>query len=391
MALTFGVRDAPTEFLIDTVRESSLRGTVASLTADTLQLADGRQMPGEQVISVRQAGAPPRRPHDRAHVLLANGDCIPGRVVAIANDKARIATDLGGKLEISLPLTALSAILFSPRAAAWSAQPDGRREISSPRARDSVRLVNGDTIAGNLVALPEGGPLRLDRGGQAAEIPLERIDAILLDSQLARITRPKGIYRQIVLRNGARLTVTSVFGNGKTLTTKTVLGESIQIPTSELAALNTLGGPAVYLSEMKPLRYESTPYLGVAWPLMTDRSVRGNDLRLGGGCYEKGLGLHSACTATYAIPSGAIRFECIAGLDEETGKRGSIVLRIKTNSRTLVNDLELAGGDASRELRFPLTPADKELIIEVGFGRGGDVQDDIDLVDARFVVSPGGR
>jgi hypothetical protein len=150
------------------------------LTADTLQLADGRQMPGEQVISVRQAGAPPRRPHDRAHVLLANGDCIPGRVVAIANDKARIATDLGGKLEISLPLTALSAILFSPRAAAWSAQPDGRREISSPRARDSVRLVNGDTIAGNLVALPEGGPLRLDRGGQAAEIPLERIDAILL-------------------------------------------------------------------------------------------------------------------------------------------------------------------------------------------------------------------
>ena len=114
--------------------------------------------------------------------------------------------------------------------------------------------------------------------------------------------------------------------------------------------MNTLGGPAAYLSEMKPLRYESTPYLGVAWPLMTDRSVRGNDLRLGGGSYDKGLGLHSAAAATYAIPAGTIRFECTAGLDEETGRRGSVVLRIKAKGRTLVKDLELAGGDASARI-----------------------------------------
>ena len=233
-----------------------------------------------------------------------------------------------------------------------------------------------------------GGPLRLDRGGQPVDVPLDRLDAVLLNSQMARSIKPKGSYHRLVLRNGARLTVTSVAADRKTVTAKSLFGEVVRIPLTELANLTTLGGQAIYLSDLKPLRYESKPFLGLSWPLVPDRSVSGGDLRLGGGTYDKGIGLHSACSTTYAVPDGAVRFEAMIGLDEDTGRRGSVSMRIRSGDRIVFEDGKIMGRNATREVRVPLGPSDREITIEIGFGDGGDVQDDLDLGHARFVVTP---
>src|SRR5207253_2365470 len=162
-----------------------------------------------------------------------NGDRLPGRAVAIANDKLLFRAELGREQDVTIPLTAVAAVWLTPRAAARAAEPEGRRLAAQQRPQDVVLLTNQDALRGTVTAL------------------------------------------------------------------------------AEVAALNTYQGKAVYLSDLKPRRYEHTPYLSVRWPLAADRAVTGADLRLGGGTYDKGVGLHSRSRATFDLPRGAVRFEAL--------------------------------------------------------------------------------
>ena len=89
----------------------------------------------------------------------------------------------------------------------------------------------------------------------------------------------------------------------------------------------------------------------------------------------------------YAVPPGSTRFEALVGLDEQTGKRGSVTVQVRVDNRAILEPvLDLAGSDPPRELALMLPSNAKELTIEIGFGRGGDVQDHVDLANARFIV-----
>ena len=387
-----GVPDAPPEFLVDSVRDSELRGTVAGLTAENLQLADGRRVPSEQIICMRQAGAPPA-------TAARSGPCALGqwrlRSGPRGYNRQRQSAGCDGRRReggIQRPADRLIGAVFHALQPLFG--PLGQRaaaRIAQPRSSDLVRLVNGDTIAGAVDRAPRGrsSPDRSRRpagGGTARE---NRCAPPQLSTRQDRQAQ-----RDFSTDHTAERRQTHRdFGECRS---RNAHGEDpfrrIDSNPSESTVRNEYArrpGCLFIRDEAPALRVD---------PLSRSRlaahegpGVRGNDLRLGGGSYDNGLGLHSAAAATYAIPAGTIRFECTAGLDEETGRRGSVILRIQAQGRTLVKDLELSGGDAPRSLHLPLTSADKELTIEIGFGRGGDVQDDVDLVDARFVVSPAGR
>src|SRR5262249_56243474 len=93
---------------------------------------------------------------------------------------------------------------------------------------------------------------------------------------LATVPRPRGTYGRVVLTDGTRLSLQSAeCADGETLTGTTVFDAEIRVPVEQVAALDLHQGRAVYLSDLKPLRYEHTPYLGLAWPLVIDGSVAG--------------------------------------------------------------------------------------------------------------------
>jgi hypothetical protein len=178
-----------------------------------------------------------------------------------------------------------------------------------------------------------------------------------------------------------------VLADVTSITITTIFESSFRIAHSDLAGLWIQGGSAVYVSDLKPTRFEVKPFLGQSWDMQLDRSVADGDLRLGGGTYDKGLGLHSACTVAYAIPERAKRFEALAGLDELTGQRGDVTLQFRIDGRDAIQPpLELAGGASPKTVRIVVPKGAKQLIIDVGFGRGGDVQDHVDLVNARFIL-----
>jgi hypothetical protein len=380
--------DAPA-FVLHSTRADQPAGALVRLAADgSAQVAGAPPVAGADLVSLRRQGLPPPPfPHARRHALLVNGDRLPGEVLAIDGDQARVRADLGSQQELVVPLSALAAVWFTDRAATRAATPAGRRALAEPRRQDVVLLANNDTLQGTVVGLGADGPLRLDVGGSEVAVPRDRLQALLLNTDLARAPQPRGAYRQLVLRNGARLSLRTVALKGGELKGTTLFGAAVHLPLRELAALNVYQGKAVYLSDLKPRNYQHTPFLGARWPFAADHCVTGQDLHLAGGTFDKGLGLHSQSRLTYALPPGATRFEALVGLDEQSGRSGGVRVQVLADGRPLLTPAaELGAADPPRALRLDLPKGARELTVSVEFGRGGDVQDHVDWADARVLL-----
>lgn len=378
----------PPAFVVESVRNERLAGDFVRINADgTAQVGDVA-IPVGEFIALRRPGAPPARPNDRPHLLLGNGDRIPGRLLAIENDRAQVAADLGHEVPMVIPLTAISAIWMVPRAAGRLAGP-GQFDASALRPKDVLRLTNGDAIPGTVVSVARNGPVRFETGESSSDIARDRIDAIIFSTELARPLRSKGPVGRLVTRNGGRIRLWKLSSDADSINGELLFGGALRIPWSEVAVLTIEGGAMRYLSDLKPIRYESTPFFGLSWPLAIDQSAVRGDLRLGGGTFDKGLGLHSACRATVAIPARSIRFAASVGLDDVTGRRGAANVRFLLDGQAIPDSrFELLGGQSPYEAVFALPSGARELTIVVEFGPGGDVQDHVNLGDARFILTP---
>ncbi len=174
--------------------------------------------------------------------------------------------------------------------------------------------------------------------------------------------------------------------DGVTLTGTTLDGAALSVPLAEVAALDLYQGRAVYLSDLQPIRYEYFPYLDDRWEYARDAATTGLDLRLAGSTYDKGVGLHSHSRLTYAVPPGCRRFDALVGLDDRTGRRGSVRVHVLADGKPLDlgDDRELTAAGGPLRVNVDLAGA-RELTLEVDFGKGGPVQDHVDWAAARFV------
>jgi hypothetical protein len=383
-----GIAAEPPAFVLHSIRDDLPAGPLVRLSSDgTAQVGTAELVGGPGVVAIRRQGqSPPHFPHDRAHAHFANGDRIPGRIISIANDKVRFLADLGTPQELNVPLSALAAVWLTDAAAVRAAMPAGRKTLAEKRRQDVAILSNGDTARGTIVEWPADGPLRLDVDGKQIDVTRDRIQSLLLNSDLARALKPVGTYRQIVLANGARLSVRTAELAGDELRTTTLTGAIVRVPLTALAAVNVYQGAAVYLSDLSPRAYEHTSYFGARWPIGIDRSVAGLDLRLGNGTYDKGIGLHSQCRVTYGLPKHARRFEAVVGLDDQTGRSGGVRVQLFADGTPFAESMSLSGGEPPRSVRLALPPGARELAVAVDFGRGGDVQDHVNWGDARVIV-----
>jgi len=344
------------------------------------------QVNGSDVVALRQSKIPlPPAPREE-HVLLSNGDQLPGTPLHVSGERLRFKARIDADQELSIPLSSISLL--------WFAAPDGvadsdllrQRLASEHRKRDTVLLRNGDMVEGTLTALDRAMIYVDDANGKAVKVARDKIAALGLSTELARSLRPKGIYGRLVLANGCRLSLLSARAEGQVLFGNAVFGATVQVPIKQIVALDLRQGRAVYLSDLKPQRYEHTPYLGVHWPYTFDASVAGNELRVGGSTYDKGLGMHSQSRLTFDLSGGYQWFEAWVGLDDRTGREGSVLVQVLVDGKP--KDFgaakELTGGDKPLPVRIRVAGA-RELTFVVLFGRHGDVQDHVDWADARLI------
>jgi hypothetical protein len=382
--------EAPT-FVLETTAGESFRGPLLALTEKgAIRLGGPKRVRrlADEWLTLWRADVPPPAFPGRPHLILTNGDCLP-LAVETAGLKGERLTFTHSLLSRGAP----TRLTLSSVALVWLAAPEGkdaerfrRQLLAQRRRRDTVLLRNGDVLEGVLSQL-DGKGVMIEVGRKKVPVALARVAVVALSSDLAARLQPRGTHSRLVLGDGTRLLLKkATCEDGETLTGTTAFNAALRVPLAQVASLDYRQGRATYLSDLKPVRYEFTPYLGVRWPLVADGSVAGHDLRLGGGVYDKGLGMHSASRVTYSLPASCKRFEALVGLDGRSGRRGSVGLRVLVDGKE--RDLGLKGdltqGTGPVRLRLDVTGG-KELTLAVDFGAGGDVGDHVNWANARLV------
>jgi hypothetical protein len=393
-------------FILETADREPITGPLLSVGEDWSVRLGGREevrAAGSDVVALRRKGAVMPPLPVRNCILFVNGDALP--VSQVRYDDERFLLTPRSPLTVSsLPkrgegrvrgsgATKEFRVAPSHVAVVWFTAPDDerhpdklRRDLASgQRTRDRVLLRNGDSLEGTLADM-SGQSVRLELDKRKLEVQFDKIAAIAMNTELASRRRPNGTYARIVLANGCRLSLASAACNGATLTGRTLFGADVQVKTEDLVALAMLQGRAVYLSDLKPSKVEQKPYLDAAAPPVRDGSVKGRDLRVGGGTYDKGLGMHSHCSMTYDLAGGYKRFEALIGLDDATGREGSARVQVLVDGKP--QKLGLSGNLTHRNGPLAVrvdTGGAKQLTLVTEFCDHGDVQADVNWVDARLI------
>jgi hypothetical protein len=399
MALATGRADedkgAP-RFVVSTAA-GPVEGVLKEMAADWNIVLEGDvpKIAGTEFLSLRSLGRPlPPMPEGK-HLILTNGDRIPVEEPRLVGERLRFRhPDLAGGKETELPLPAVAVL--------WLAAPD---QADSPRQRqrlryrlthetrgkDKVVLRNDDTREGVFGGL-DAQKAEIEVEKKKTSVNLDRVAFITLSTELAETLKPKGPYARVVLRAdrdspGGRFSLSSATcTDGKTLQATTVFGGQLSVPLTRVAALDVYQGRAVYLSDLKPSKYEHIPFLDSRWPFVPDGSVTGCELRLGGSAYDKGIGMHSHSRLSYDLGGAYRRFEAIVGLDDQTGRNGSVRIKVRGDGKALdmAPDHELTAAIGPLAVSVSVAVV-KELTLEVEFGQGADVEDHVNWVNARLI------
>jgi hypothetical protein len=390
---------APTpQFSLRTKAEEIPTGAIESVGPNWSTTLAGREtIPGTDVISLRRVGVPlpgwPREPQ----LVLIGGDRFVGQIVDCDGRGLRFRPKSAGDEEgiVRVPLSRVD-LLWLASGPNDLHQGDPRyAALTAARQHDQLLLRNGDVITGDLLGID--GTDQKTRVQTSRELAIEntKIAAVAFNSQLARARAPKGLYGRVVLADGSRLTVQSATANANSLAAETDFNPKVAIRWENIVALDLFHGSADYLSELRPKKYEYTPFLSERYPWVADRNVEDGPIVLrskeGLAHFDKGVGLHSQCKLTYALDGKYQTFEAAIGLDDQLGKEGDAEVRILLDGqKSSATKRRLTHAAELWPVRLDVRSA-KELTIEVNWGNGGHVGDAVDLGDARLILAESKR
>jgi hypothetical protein len=358
-------------------------GPLSRLAGGAVTLADGTVVAAGDWYSLRRAtGLLPDRPA-QAHLEFGNGDRLVGAVVD--GDGSALSLRVGEGQTLRFPLSALRAVWLRPPG---DQAPDW---LAGPRRRDVIQSKSGDIALGVIESIDAAkNLLRYQTDGKNQQTEWARVAAIGLNTDLARVRKPKGPYYRLALSDGSRLSAASVEFDGTTWTAETLYKGTFRLSPDRVVSVDVEQGKAVNLADLKPAKYEYTPFDGENYGWTADQNVLGRPLRLklanGEATFDRGLGLHAECTSTYSLGGKYRRFEATAGLDSRDGRLGDVelVIQIDGAARELPDGGHLSPTIGPRALTLDVTGA-KEMRITVRRRSGGIVQDVVNLAEARLI------
>jgi alpha-galactosidase len=119
-----------------------------------------------------------------------------------------------------------------------------------------------------------------------------------------------------------------------------------------------------------------------------DTSVDGHPLRIGGRAFEHGLGTHADSLLYVQLNGRGRKFTGWVGVDDETGREGSVEFRILADGKGVYQSGVLKGGDGAQPFDVDISGV-KMLILVVTSGPDGMNCDHADWADAMIeVVGP---
>ena len=115
------------------------------------------------------------------------------------------------------------------------------------------------------------------------------------------------------------------------------------------------------------------------------KTVDGHPLTLGGKVYERGIGTHAGSRFDIDLKKGAQAFSAVVGVDDETGKKGSVEFAVLADGRKVAGSGVLHGGDAPVRLEASVAGAKTLALIVTDAGDGIDY-DHADWANAQVTL-----
>jgi hypothetical protein len=319
-------------------------------------------------------------------VFLTDGGRLVGTVAKSDKDRLHVESSLLGSL--GLPLELIRGILFRPPAE--RGQRDrlaGRIESSAgdpKRDTDLLILENGDELAGNLLSF-DGAQIELEATVGAVKVEISKVAALVMNPSLVTAPRAAGLRAIVGLSDGSRFTARTMTLDELATTITPLGGVGPWTPSPDsVVFMQPLGGKAIYLSDLPVESYKHIPYLSLAWPYRLDANVTGTQLRAGGRCYVKGIGMHSAARLTYRLDKPYRRFEAGLAIDDATSGRGSVAFRVFVDSQEKYASPIIRGGMPPAPISIDITGG-QHLSLIIDFAERADELDHADWLNARLV------
>jgi hypothetical protein len=340
------------------------------------------------VVSVRRTDRPLPAWPAGSQAILADGSRIAGK---FKDGSDRAVTLARAKETVVVPFDSLDVVWLTPPSAGTPADSAKYTWLPTPRKKDVLLLTSGDTLVGTLDRFEEKGTVvrfRAEGKKETAPVAVASIAAVAFDPSLSK-KAAKGPSWAVTLADGSRVRLASISVTDGIVKGRPTFGGSVEWPIETVVSIDTLQGKAVYLSDLKPTSAKTEPFLDVTWPVVANRTAKGNPLRLvtprGEETFDRGLGTHPKTTLVYDLGGKYRRFTATVGQDVATGKKGRAVVKVLVDQKEVaVPGLDNLTAATAVTVSIDVTKA-KELTLIVDFGPAGDVQADVNWADARVI------
>lgn len=310
-------------------------------------------------------------PSDPLRVLahLHNGDRFHGRLLAGRGEL--IALELAGNVLLSVPIESLASVLFESRI------PEGE-STAPPESGDLLLWKRGnslDRVEGLVEEFTDEG-VRFDSRLGVRVFPWEEVGGLFVEALDALPEPEPGTADRprvaVDLVDPGRLhgRLMALSSGGCVL--ELPHGESVTLPLEALSELVVDDGRLMFLSERNPDRVEeASPFgdeLGMQWPHRMNSNVSGQDIRVAGRRYWRGIGVHAPSRLHWSLEGESWKeLRASVGLDDEVlglPVRGSVVFRVLVDGEERWSSGVLRAGQAAVSIPAIKLAGAKELTLE---------------------------
>lgn len=117
----------------------------------------------------------------------------------------------------------------------------------------------------------------------------------------------------------------------------------------------------------------------------SDRTVMGQPLTIAGKIFEQGIGTHANSTIPLLLGGKAVELSGLAGLDDESRQRGSVVFKIEADGKEIWNSGLMRFGDEARPFALDVKNVKSLMLLVLDGGDGAD-WDHADWVDLKITM-----
>lgn len=316
-------------------------------------------------------------------IRLVNGDSLRARVDRWSGPTLNLKLDKPLAVDAEIPIDQVAQVWCGSAAdiaRAISLHHDASSEDIAFVAKDETIIpVNGHALG------IEGESLKFRYAESDRKIALNRLVGITLAAG-----RPAGsnigFHQKVSLDSGDSLSGVWWGLDTDSIVLRTAWAPSLRVPLKSIYNIGFVNGRLTYLSDLTPVKVEQTPYFGRVVPFRLDASLDGGPLKLGDTTCAKGIAVHSRCVLVYDTGQAYERLRSRLGFEQPAGRLGRVAVRVLAGGRVLYENPDLRGDQPPVDLDYDIT-GQRQLTLEVDFGKGQDVGDRVIWGNARLVRS----